>query len=70
MNTLMTSPLQRAAQELECLKQAINWKVEDVESGYDILLAQLVTDDQDYNLLNTAMEQAIARHTAISQLSP
>ena len=45
ITTLTTTPSQRAAQELERLKQQIDWKVEDIEAGYDILLTDLTTDD-------------------------
>ena len=57
INTLRASPSQQAAQELECLKQAIDWKVEDIEAGYYILLGRL----------NTAVETTINRHATISQ---
>ena len=45
IGTLQTSPSQRAAQELERLKQQIDWKVEDIEAGYDLLLADLDPED-------------------------
>ena len=45
---LGATPLQRTAQELERLKQQIDWKLEDIEAGYDILLAKLATDNPDY----------------------
>ena len=57
----------RAAQELERLRQSIDWKVEDIKSGYDILLSRLETNNPDYARLNDAVEQAIARHTTMSQ---
>ena len=68
MKALRTSPSRRATQELECLKQAIDWKVKDMESGYDILLAPLDTDDQNYIRLNAAVEQTIARHVTMVEL--
>ena len=58
-----TTPSQRAAQELERLKQQIAWKVEDIEAGYDILLANLDTEDDDYIRLN----ETVGRHAGISK---
>ena len=55
------------SQELERLKQRINWKVENIEAGYDILLSHLETDNPEYVRLNTMVEQTIAQHATISQ---
>ena len=67
ITTLGATPSQRAAQELERLKQQIDWMVEDIEAGYDILLADLATDDPEYIRLNTIVETTIDRHANISQ---
>ena len=47
VRTLQTNPSQRAAQELERLKQQIRYKVEDIEAGYDILLGCLDIEDNE-----------------------
>ena len=52
IGTLQTNPSQRAAQELEHLKQQIDWKVEDIEAGYDLLLADLEPKGDEYKRLN------------------
>ena len=52
MYTLRTSPSRRAAQELESLKQAIDWKVEDIELGYNIWLIQGIAKQVPYLLPN------------------
>ena len=64
---LGATPLQQAAQELERLKQQINWKVKDIKAGYDILLSCLATDDPEDVRLNTVVEETIARHATISR---
>ena len=63
--TLQTTPSQRAAQELERLKQQIDWKVEDIEAGYNILLAELPTDNKEYVRLNTIVVETMGRHADI-----
>ena len=67
ITTLGATPLQRAAQELERLKQQIDWKLEDIEAGYDILLAKLATDNPDYVRLSARVEETIDRHANISR---
>ena len=59
---LQTTPSQQGAQELERLKQQFDWKVEDVEAGYDILLANLHTKDDNYTRLNAIVVQTVGRH--------
>ena len=49
------------------LKQQINWKVEDIEAGYDVLLAELATDNPEYVRLNAIVEETIGRRVNISQ---
>ena len=67
ITTLGATPLQRAAQELERPIQQTDWKGEDFEAGYDILLAELATDDPDYVRLKAIVEETIDRHANISQ---
>ena len=50
--TLRNSPSQRAAQEQEHLKQAIDHKLEEIEAGYYILLGCLDTEDDEYKKYN------------------
>ena len=64
---LQTCPSQRAVQKLECLKQQIDWKVEDIEAGYDILLADLDPEDDEYKRLNGLVSATVARHADISK---
>ena len=65
--TLRTNPSQRAAQELERLKQQIDWKVEDIEARYDLLLADLDPDRVEYKRLNDLVTTTVARHAEISK---
>ena len=67
ITTLKRTSSQRAAQELERLKQQIDWKVEDIEAGYDILLADLATDDAEYVRLNAIVVETVGRHATISK---
>ena len=67
ITTLKTTPSQRAVQELERLKQQINWKVEDIEAGYNILLANLPTDNIEYVRLNAIIAETVGRNTDISK---
>ena len=64
---LQTNPSQRAAQELERLKQQIDWKVEDIEAGYDLLLADLDPEGAEYKRLNDLVTATVARHADISK---
>ena len=64
---LQMTPSQRAAQELERLKQQIDWKVKDIEAGYNILHADLATDDDDYTRVNKIVVQTVGRHAEISR---
>ena len=68
IGTLQTNPSQRAAQELERLKQQINWKVEDIEAGYDLLLADLEPKADEYKRLNGLVTATVARHADILKL--
>ena len=63
ITTFQTNPSQRAAQELERLKQQIDWKVEDIEAGYNILLADLDTEDDEYIRLNAIGGQLVVTQT-------
>ena len=65
--TLGATPLQRAAQELERLKQQIDRKVEDIIAGYDILLVEKATNDPDYVRFNAIVVDTVNRHAAISR---
>ena len=67
ITTLAAMLSKRAAQELERLRQQIDWKVEDIEAGFDILLARFETDDDEYTGLNALVEGTITRHAAISK---
>ena len=67
IRTLQSNPSQRAAQELERLEQQIDWKVEDIEVGYDILLADLDPGGDDYKRLNDLVTTTIQKHTDISK---
>ena len=64
---LQTTPSQRAAQELERLKQQIDWKVEDIEAGYDILLADLSPEGDDYKRLDKLITTTVGKHADISR---
>ena len=68
IGTLQTNPSQQVAQELERLKQQINWKVEDIEAGYDLLLADLDPEGDEYKRLNGLITATVARHADISKL--
>ena len=57
---LQTNPSQRAAQELERLKPQINWKVEDIEAGYNLLLADLEPEGDEYKRLNVLVTATVA----------
>ena len=61
IGTLQTRPSQRATQELERLKQQINWKVEDIEAEYNILLADLDPDNDEYKRLNGLVTATVAK---------
>ena len=61
VETLQTNPSQWAAQELERLKQQIDWKVEDIEAGYDLLLADLNPEGQEYKRLNGLVTATVQR---------
>ena len=65
--TLRNSPSQRAAQEQEHLKQAIDHKLKEIEAGYYILLGRLDTEDDEYKIMNTAVETVIYSHATISR---
>ena len=67
IRTLQTNPSQWAAQELERLKQQIDWKVEDMEAGYDILLADLDPAGDDYKRLYDLVMTTIQKHADISK---
>ena len=67
ITTLGATTSKRVAQELECLKQQINWKVEDIEAGYNIILSRIETDDPKYTRLNAQVEGTIVRHADISK---
>ena len=65
IRTLQTNPSQRASQELECLKQQIDWKVEDIEAGYDILLADLDPEDDNYKRFDELVTTTAGKHADI-----
>ena len=67
IRTLQTNPSQWAAQELERLKQQIDWKVKDIEAGYDILLVDLDLVGDDYKRLNELVTTTIQKHADISK---
>ena len=58
---LQFTPSQRAVQELEHRKQQIDWKVEDIKAGYDILLADLDPEDDNYKRLNKLVTTTVRR---------
>ena len=64
IRTLQTNPSQWAAQELERLKQQIDWKVEDIDAGYNILLAALNPLGNDYKRLDDLITTTIQKHAA------
>ena len=66
IRTLQTTPSKQAAQELERLKQQIDWKVEDIEAGYDILLADLNPEDDQYKQFDELVMTTVRKHSEIS----
>ena len=52
---------------METFKQSTNWKVEDIEAGYDILLNRMETEDPNYLRPNNSVEEAVGIHAEISR---
>ena len=48
-------------------KATINWKVEDIEAGYNLLLADLDPEGQEYKRLNDLVTTTFQRHAEISK---
>ena len=67
IQTLQTNPSQRVAQELERLKQQIDWKVEDIEAGYNLLLATLDPLGDEYKRLDELVTTTVQRQAEISR---
>ena len=62
IRTLQMTPSQRVAMILEHLKQQIDWKVEDIEAGYDILLADLNPEDDKYKRFDKLVTTTVRKH--------